>query len=61
MKYVIYYTVGTVKGKAQFPIPRGDMEDCEYLRRLSITLNLIFEMEDNLRKSKAVVMRRVEE
>ena len=44
MKYVIYYVVGNVNGKAQFPIPRGNVDDCNYVKRLDITLNLIFEM-----------------
>ena len=61
MKYVIYYEVGNAKGKAQFPIPRGDVDDYNYVRRLAVTLNLIFEMEENLRKNKAVVQRRIED
>lgn len=61
MKYVIYYEVGNVKGKAQFPIPSGNVDDCNYVKRLAITLNLIFEMEENLRKNKAVVQRRIED
>ena len=60
MKYVIYYEIGNVKGKAQFPLPRGEVENCQYLKRLGITLNLIFEMEENLKKNKAIIQRRIE-
>lgn len=60
MKYVIYYTLESGSGKAQFYVPDKNLEDKEYEKRLAILLSSVTEMEDNLRKSGAKVTRRLE-
>lgn len=61
MVYILSYKFKNGEGRAKFSIPSSLLPREEYRRRWVQFFNLVFEFEENLKKSGAEIERRIEE